>query len=146
MDAIPLCIRSKDTDTIVETVALMAGSFGGINLEDISALRRFEIERKLKERCDIPVFHDDQHGTAVITLAGLLNTLRLVGKKIDEIKVVTSGAGAAGIAIIRLLLGMGVKHVVMTDRTGAIYSTTCWPSPASSGAPSTCGPVTSTTT
>ncbi len=121
VDAIPLCIRSKDVDTIVETISLLAGSFGGINLEDISAPRCFEIEKKLKERCDIPIFHDDQHGTAVITLAGLLNALKLVGKKIDEIKVVTSGAGAAGIAIIRLLLRMGVRNVVMTDRIGAIY-------------------------
>ena len=121
VDAFPLCIRSKDVDTIVDTVALLAGSFGGVNLEDISAPRCFEIEKKLKERCDIPIFHDDQHGTAVITLAGLLNALKIVGKKIDEIKVVTSGAGAAGIAIIRLLVSMGVKHVVMTDRTGAIY-------------------------
>ena len=121
VDAFPLCIRSKDVDTIVDTVALLAGSFGGVNLEDISAPRCFEIEKKIKERCDIPIFHDDQHGTAVITLAGLLNALKIVGKKIDEIKVVTSGAGAAGIAIIRLLVSMGVKHVVMTDRTGAIY-------------------------
>ena len=121
VDAFPLCIRSKDVDTIVDTVALLAGSFGGVNLEDISAPRCFEIEKKLKECCDIPIFHDDQHGTAVITLAGLLNALKIVGKKIDEIKVVTSGAGAAGIAIIRLLVSMGVKHVVMTDRTGAIY-------------------------
>ncbi len=121
VDAIPLCIRSKDVDTIVETIALLAGSFGGINLEDISAPRCFEIEKKLKERCDIPIFHDDQQGTAVITLAGLLNALKLVGKKIDKIKVVTSGAGAAGIAIIRLLIRMGVKNVIMTDRIGAIY-------------------------
>lgn len=121
VDAIPLCIRSKDVDTIVDTVALLAGSFGGVNLEDISAPRCFEIERKLKERCDIPIFHDDQHGTAVITLAGLMNALRLVGKKMDEIKVVTSGAGAAGIAIVQLLLSMGAKNVIMTDRTGVIY-------------------------
>ncbi len=121
VDAIPLCIRSKDVDTIVDTVALLAGSFGGVNLEDISAPRCFEIEKKLKERCDIPIFHDDQHGTAVITLAGLINALRLTGKKMDEIKVVTSGAGAAGIAIIRLLISMGVQNVIMTDRTGAIF-------------------------
>ncbi|MBQ7599278.1 MAG: NAD-dependent malic enzyme [Clostridia bacterium] len=121
VDAIPLCIRSKDVDTIVETVALLAGSFGGINLEDISAPRCFEIERKLKERCDIPIFHDDQHGTAVITLAGLMNALKVVGKDIHDIKIVTSGAGAAGIAIIRLLMEMGLKNVIMTDRTGAIY-------------------------
>ena len=99
----------------------MAGSFGGVNLEDISAPRCFEIERKLKEKCDIPIFHDDQHGTAVITLAGLLNALKLVGKKIEDVKIVTSGAGAAGIAIIRLLISMGLKNVVMTDRAGAIY-------------------------
>ena len=121
VDAIPLCVRSKDVDDIVNTVALLAGSFGGVNLEDISAPRCFEIERKLKERCDIPIFHDDQHGTAVITLAGLINALKLVGKKIDEVKIVTSGAGAAGIAIIRLLMSMGLKNVIMTDRTGAIY-------------------------
>lgn len=121
VDAIPLCIRSKDVDEIVNTVALMAGSFGGVNLEDISAPRCFEIEKKLKEKCDIPIFHDDQHGTAVITLAGLINALKLVGKKIEDIKIVTSGAGAAGIAIIRLLISMGVKNVIMTDRTGAIY-------------------------
>lgn len=121
VDAIPLCIRSKDVDEIVNTVALLAGSFGGVNLEDISAPRCFEIERKLKERCDIPIFHDDQHGTAVITLAGLVNALKLVGKRLEEVKIVTSGAGAAGTAIIKLLVGMGAKNVVMTDRTGAIY-------------------------
>ncbi|MDO4297118.1 MAG: malic enzyme-like NAD(P)-binding protein [Lachnospiraceae bacterium] len=121
VDAIPLCVRSKDVDEIVNTVALLAGSFGGVNLEDISAPRCFEIEKKLKERCDIPIFHDDQHGTAVITLAGLLNALKLVGKKIEDVKIVTSGAGAAGIAIIRLLMSMGLKNVIMTDRTGAIY-------------------------
>lgn len=120
VDAIPLCIRSKNVDDIVNTVALLAGSFGGINLEDISSPRCFEIEQKLIERCDIPVFHDDQHGTAVITLAGLLNALRLVGKKLEDVKIVTSGAGAAGIAIIKLLISMGAKHVVMTDRKGAI--------------------------
>jgi malate dehydrogenase (oxaloacetate-decarboxylating) len=121
VDAIPLCVRSKDVDEIVNTVALLAGSFGGVNLEDISAPRCFEIEKKLKERCDIPIFHDDQHGTAVITLAGLLNALKLVKKDIHEIKIVTSGAGAAGIAIIKLLMSMGLKNVIMTDRTGAIY-------------------------
>ncbi len=121
VDAIPLCIRSKEVDDIVKTVSLLAGSFGGINLEDISAPRCFEIEEKLKECCDIPVFHDDQHGTAVITLAGLLNALKVVGKKLDEVRIVTSGAGAAGIAIIKLLMSMGLKNVIMTDRQGAIY-------------------------
>ncbi len=121
VDAIPLCIRSKDVDEIVNTVRLLAGSFGGINLEDISAPRCFEIEKKLKECCDIPIFHDDQHGTAVITLAGLMNALKVVGKKIEDIKIVTSGAGAAGIAIIKLLMAMGLKNVIMTDRQGAIY-------------------------
>ena len=122
VDAIPLCIRSKNVDDIVNTVALLAGSFGGINLEDISSPRCFEIEQKLIERCDIPVFHDDQHGTAVITLAGLLNALRLVGKKLEDVKIVTSGAGAAGIAIIKLLISMGARRIVMTDRKGAIYA------------------------
>ncbi len=121
VDAFPLCIRSKDVDEIVNTVRLLAGSFGGVNLEDISAPRCFEIEKKLKECCDIPIFHDDQHGTAVITLAGLMNALKVVGKKIEDIKIVTSGAGAAGIAIIKLLMAMGLKNVIMTDRTGAIY-------------------------
>lgn len=121
VDAIPLCIRSKDVDEIVNTIVLLAGSFGGINLEDISAPRCFEIEKRLKEKLDIPVFHDDQHGTAVVTLAGLLNALKVVGKKIEDIKIVTSGAGAAGIAIIKLLMAMGLKNVVMVDRTGAIY-------------------------
>ncbi len=121
VDAIPLCIRSKETDAIVETVRLLAGSFGGINLEDISAPRCFEIEKRLKECCDIPILNDDQHGTAVITLAGLINALKLVGKRLDEVKIVTSGAGAAGIAIIRLLISMGLKNVIMTDRQGAIY-------------------------
>ena len=121
VDAVPLCIRSKDVDEIVNTVALLAGSFGGVNLEDISAPRCFEIERRLKERCDIPVFHDDQHGTAVIMLAGLMNALKAVGKKLDDVKIVTSGAGAAGIAIIKLLVFVGAKNVVMTDRRGAIY-------------------------
>ncbi len=121
VDAFPLCVRSKDVDEIVNTVRLLAGSFGGVNLEDISAPRCFEIEKKLKECCDIPIFHDDQHGTAVITLAGLMNALKVVGKKIEDIKIVTSGAGAAGIAIIKLLMAMGLKNVIMTDRTGAIY-------------------------
>lgn len=121
VDAVPLCIRSKDVDEIVNTVALLAGSFGGINLEDISAPRCFEIERRLKERCDIPVFHDDQHGTAVIMLAGLMNALKVVGKRLDDVKIVTSGAGAAGIAIIKLLSSCGAGSVVMTDRHGAIY-------------------------
>ncbi|MDO4977619.1 MAG: malic enzyme-like NAD(P)-binding protein [Eubacteriales bacterium] len=121
VDAIPLCVRSKEVDDIVNTVALLAGSFGGVNLEDISAPRCFEIEKKLKERCDIPIFHDDQHGTAVITLAGLVNALKIVDKKIDEIKVVMSGAGAASIAISKLLLSAGVKNLTICDRKGAIY-------------------------
>ena len=121
VDAIPLCVRSKDVDDIVKTVELLAGSFGGVNLEDISAPRCFEIEKKLKEVCDIPIFHDDQHGTAVITLAGLMNALKVVGKKIEDVKIVTSGAGAAGIAIIKLLMAMGLRNVIMTDRKGAIY-------------------------
>ena len=121
VDAFPLCIRSKDVDTIVQTVSLLAGSFGGINLEDISAPRCFEIEKQLKEKCDIPIFHDDQHGTAVIMLAGMMNALKIVGKKMEDVKIVTSGAGAAGIAIIRLLMAMGLKNVIMTDRQGAIY-------------------------
>jgi len=121
VDAVPLCIRSKDVDEIVNTVALLAGSFGGVNLEDISAPRCFEIERRLKQRCDIPIFHDDQHGTAVITLAGLINALKVVGKTLEDIHVVTSGAGAAGTAIIRLLISLGLKNVIMCDRKGAIY-------------------------
>ena len=121
VDAIPLCVKSKDVDEFVNAVYLMSGSFGGINLEDISAPRCFEIERKLKEKCDIPIFHDDQHGTAVITLAGLTNALKVVGKKKDDVKIVTSGAGAAAIAIVKLLLSAGFKNVIMTDRTGAIY-------------------------
>ena len=121
VDAIPLCVRSKDVDDIVNTVALLAGSFGGVNLEDIAAPRCFEIERKLKERCDIPIFHDDQHGTAVVTLAGLINALKVVGKKLEDVRVVTSGAGAAGMAIIKLLMAMGLKDVVMCDRKGAIW-------------------------
>lgn len=121
VDAIPLCIRSKDVDDIVNTVALLAGSFGGVNLEDISAPRCFEIEKKLKERCDIPIFHDDQHGTAVITLAGLKNALKVVDKKIDNIKIVINGAGAAAIAITKLLLSAGVQDITLCDRNGAIY-------------------------
>ena len=121
VDAIPLCIRSKDVDEIVNTVALLAGSFGGVNLEDIAAPRCFEIEKKLKERCDIPIFHDDQHGTAVITLAGLTNALKVVNKKMDEIKVVINGAGAAVIAIGKLLLSAGVKDLTLCDRSGAVY-------------------------
>ena len=121
VDAFPICIRSKDVDEIVKTVSLIAGSFGGINLEDISAPRCFEIEKRLKECTDIPIFHDDQHGTAVITLAGLMNALKVVGKKLEDVRIVTSGAGAAGIAIIRLLLASGLKNVIMTDRIGAIY-------------------------
>ena len=121
VDAFPLCIRSKDVDEIVNTITLIAGSFGGINLEDISAPRCFEIERKLKERCDIPIFHDDQHGTAVITLAGLTNALKVTGKKKEDVKIVTSGAGAAAISIVRLLLSAGFKNSTMCDRKGAIY-------------------------
>lgn len=122
VDAVPICVRSKDVDDIVKTVSLISGSFGGINLEDISAPRCFEIERRLREISDIPVFHDDQHGTAVVTLAAMLNALKLTGKKLENIKVVTSGAGAAGIAIIKLLIAVGLKNVIMCDRTGAIYS------------------------
>jgi len=122
VDAIPLCVRSKEVDDIVNVVTLLAGSFGGVNLEDISAPRCFEIERKLKETCDIPIFHDDQHGTAVVTLAALINALKLVKKDIGEISVVTSGAGAAGVAIIKLLMAMGLRDVVMCDRNGAIYA------------------------
>ncbi len=121
VDAFPICIRSKSVDEIVNTVSLIAGSFGGINLEDISAPRCFEIERRLKEVCDIPIFHDDQHGTAVVTLAALINALKLTGKKLDSVRVVTCGAGAAGVAIIRLLLSVGLKDVIMCDRKGAIY-------------------------
>ncbi len=121
VDAIPLCIRSKNVDDIVNTVSLLAGSFGGVNLEDISAPRCFEIERRLKEVCDIPIFHDDQHGTAVVCMAALINALKIVKKDIKDIKVVTSGAGAAGIAIIKLLIAMGLKDVVLCDRNGAIY-------------------------
>ncbi|MDR1252280.1 MAG: NADP-dependent malic enzyme [Treponema sp.] len=121
VDAVPLCVRSKDVDEIVNTVRLLAGSFGGINLEDISAPRCFEIERKLKTCCDIPVFHDDQHGTAVVVLAAMINALNLTGKKMEHISVVTNGAGAAGVAIIKLLIAMGLQDVVMCDRQGAIY-------------------------
>ena len=121
VDAFPLCIKSKDVDEIVNTVYLVSGSFGGINLEDISAPRCFEIERKLKEKCDIPIFHDDQHGTAIITLAGLTNALKIVGKKKEDVKVVTSGAGAAAISITKLLLSAGYRNIVMTDRRGIIY-------------------------
>ena len=121
VDAFPLCVKTTDVDEFVRTVALISGSFGGINLEDIAAPRCFEIERKLKECTDIPIFHDDQHGTAVITLAGLTNALKVVGKKKEDVKVVTSGAGAAAIAIVKLLLSAGFKHVTMCDRKGAIY-------------------------
>ena len=122
VDAFPLCIKSKDVDEFVNAVYLISGSFGGVNLEDISAPRCFEIERKLKEKCDIPIFHDDQHGTAVITLAGLLNALKVVGKKKEYVKIVTSGAGAAAVAIVKLLLSAGFRNIIMTDRTGAIYA------------------------
>ena len=121
VDAFPLCIKSKDVDEIVNTIYLLSGSFGGINLEDISAPRCFEIERKLKEKCDIPIFHDDQHGTAIITLAGLINALKVVDKKKEDVKVVTSGAGAAAVSIVKLLLSSGFRHITMCDRSGAIY-------------------------
>lgn len=121
VDAFPLCVRSKDVDDIVNTVRLLAGSFGGVNLEDISAPRCFEIERRLKEVCDIPIFHDDQHGTAVVTLAAMTNALKLAGKKIEDISVVVNGSGAAGIAITRLLMSRGLKNVILCDRKGAIY-------------------------
>jgi len=121
VDAIPLCVRSKEVEDIVKVVTLLAGSFGGVNLEDIAAPRCFEIERRLKESCDIPIFHDDQHGTAVVTLAALINALKLTGRKFADISVVTSGAGAAGVAIIKLLMAMGLNDVVMCDRQGAIY-------------------------
>ena len=120
VDAIPLCVRSKDVDEIVNTVALLAGSFGGVNLEDIAAPRCFEIERKLKERCDIPIFHDDQHGTAVICSAAIINALKIVGKKLEDCKVVFSGSGAAGVAIAKLLISQGLNKVVMCDRKGII--------------------------
>ncbi len=122
IDAIPLCVRSKDVDEIVKAISLFSGSFGGINLEDISAPRCFEIEKKLKEVTDIPIFHDDQHGTAVVVFAGLKNALRIVGKKENEISVVISGAGSAGTAIAKLLLNAGIKDIVMVDRNGAIHS------------------------
>ena len=121
VDAFPLCVKTKDVDEFVNAVYLISGSFGGINLEDIAAPRCFEIERKLKEKCDIPIFHDDQHGTAIITLAGLTNALKVVGKKKEDVKVVTSGAGAAAISITKLLLSAGFPNIVMTDRKGAIY-------------------------
>ena len=121
VDAFPLCVKTKDVDEFVQTVYLLSGSFGGINLEDISAPRCFEIERKLKEKCDIPIFHDDQHGTAVITLAGITNALKLTGKKKEEVKIVTSGAGAAGTAIVKLLLAAGFQNIIMTDKDGIIY-------------------------
>lgn len=121
VDAFPLCIKSKDVDTIVETVALLEGSFGGVNLEDIAAPRCFEIEKKLKERCSIPIFHDDQHGTAVVVLAGMINALKVVDKKLEEIEAVVCGAGAAGIAITKLLMKTGLKNVILCDRQGAIY-------------------------
>ena len=121
VDAFPLCVKSKDVDEIVNTIYMISGSFGGVNLEDISAPRCFEIERKLKEKCDIPIFHDDQHGTAIVTLAGLLNALKVVGKKKEDVKIVTSGAGAAAISIVKLLLSAGFQNVIMTDRSGAIY-------------------------
>lgn len=121
VDAFPLCVKTKDVDEFVNTVALISGSFGGINLEDISAPRCFEIEQKLKQRCDIPVFHDDQHGTAVITLAGLTNALKVVGKKKEDVRIVTSGAGAAAVAIVNLLLRAGYRHITMCDRKGMIY-------------------------
>ena len=121
VDAFPLCIRSKSVDEIVNTVKLLAGSFGGVNLEDISAPRCFEIEKRLKEECDIPIFHDDQHGTAIVVLSAMLNALKLVGKDISEIEVVVNGSGAAGIAITKLLMSMGLKNVILCDTKGAIY-------------------------
>ena len=121
VDAFPMCIKSKDVDEIVNTIYLISGSFGGVNLEDIAAPRCFEIEKKLKEKCDIPIFHDDQHGTAVVTLAGITNALKVVGKKKEEIRVVVNGAGAAAIAITRLLLSSGIKNITLCDRSGAIY-------------------------
>ena len=121
VDAFPLCVKTHDVDEFVNTVYLLSGSFGGINLEDISAPRCFEIERKLKEKCDIPIFHDDQHGTAVITLAGLTNALKVVGKNKEDVRVVTSGAGAAAVSIVKLLLSAGFRHITMCDRKGAIY-------------------------
>ena len=126
VDAFPLCIRSKEVDDIVETVRLLAGSFGGINLEDISAPRCFEIERRLKEVCDIPIFHDDQHGTAVVVLAAMINALKVAKKDISEISVVVNGAGSAGIAVTKLLMSMGLKKVILCDRQGAIYKGLEW--------------------
>ena len=122
VDAFPLCVKTQDVDEFVNTVYNISGSFGGVNLEDISAPRCFEIERKLKERCDIPIFHDDQHGTAIITLAGLLNALKVVGKSREDVKIVTSGAGAAAISITKLLLSAGFRNITMCDRKGAIYT------------------------
>ena len=122
VDAFPLCVKARDVDEFVQTVYNISGSFGGINLEDIAAPRCFEIERKLKEKCDIPIFHDDQHGTAIITLAGLTNALKVVGKKKEDVKIVTSGAGAAAVSIVKLLLSSGYKNVVMCDRQGTIYA------------------------
>ena len=121
VDAFPLCIKSNDVDEIVNTIYLISGSFGGVNLEDISAPRCFEIEKKLKEKCDIPIFHDDQHGTAIITLAGLTNALKVVGKKKENVRIVMNGAGAAAISIARLLLTAGFKDITLCDRKGAIY-------------------------
>ena len=121
VDAFPLCVKSKDPDEIVDTIYRISGSFGGVNLEDISAPRCFEIERKLKEKCDIPIFHDDQHGTAIVTLAGLTNALKVVGKKKEDVKIVTVGAGAAGISIVRLLLSVGFHNITMCDKQGALY-------------------------
>ena len=122
VDAFPLCIKSKDVDDIVNTIYLISGSFGGVNLEDIASPRCFEIERKLKEKCDIPIFHDDQHGTAVVTLAGLTNALKLVGKRKEDVRVVVNGAGAAGISVTKLLLSDGIQDITLCDRTGAIYA------------------------
>lgn len=121
VDAFPLCVKSKDVDEIVKTISLISGSFGGINLEDISAPRCFEIEKKLKEVCDIPIFHDDQHGTAIVTLAGLTNALKIVNKKMEDVKIIMSGAGAAAISITKLLITAGAKNIILCDRTGAIY-------------------------
>jgi len=121
VDAFPLCLKTKDVDEIVNTVYLLSGSFGGVNLEDIAAPRCFEIEWKLKEKCDIPIFHDDQHGTAVVTLAGLTNALKVVGKKKEDVKIVTVGAGAAGIAIVKMLLSAGFRNITMCDKQGALY-------------------------
>ena len=123
VDAFPICIKSKDIDDIVNTIYLISGSFGGINLEDISAPRCFEIEKRLKQMCDIPIFHDDQHGTAVVTLAAMINSLKLVGKSINDIEVVINGSGAAGIAITKLLMSMGLKKVILCDTKGAITRT-----------------------